>query len=379
MNFAFNEEQEALREMARSFLADHSSGEQVRSAMSSELGFDTAVWKRIGEELGWPGVIVPEEFGGLGLSYVELVALLEVTGSALLCSPFFSSVCLAGNALLEAGDEAQKAEHLPGIAAGQTLATLAFSEPAGGWDASEITTLALRDGDDYVLRGRKRFVPDGHCAELLVVAARCEGSSGEQGVSLFVVPGDSRGLERRSLPTMDATRRQAALELSDVRVPTAARLGEEGAAWPALRRTLDLAAIALAAEQVGGAQRCLDLSVEYAKQRVQFGRPIGSFQAIKHMCADMMVKVESARSAAYYAGCVAAEGAPDLPQVASLAKAYCSEAFFHCASEAIQIHGGVGFTWEYDVHLFFKRAKSTETFLGSPSQHRERVAGLIGL
>ena len=379
MNFAFDDEQQALREMARGFLADHSSGDQVRSAMASELGFDAEVWKRIGQELGWPAVIVPEAYGGLGLSYVELVALLEVTGGALLCSPFFSSVCLAGNALLQAGTEDQKREHLRGIAEGQTLATLAFSEATGRWNASEVAALAVRDGDGYVLNGHKRFVPDGHCAELLVVAARREGSHGDDGVSLFLVPGDAPGLERRALPTMDATRRQAELLLRDVRVPATALMGEEGGAWPALRKTLDLAAVALAAEQVGGAQRCLDLSVDYAKERVQFGRPIGSFQAIKHMCADMMVRVESARSAAYYAGCVAAEDAAELPLVASLAKAYCSEAFFHCAAQAIQIHGGVGFTWEYDVHLYFKRAKSTEVFLGDPALHRERVAGLIGL
>ena len=379
MDFAFNEEQEALRAAAAGFLADHSGSEQVRQAMESELGYDPQVWKQIGAELGWPAVIIPEEYGGLGLSHVELIALMEIMGGALLCAPFFSSVCLAGNALLVAGSAEQKQEHLPGIAAGQTIATLASTEASGRWDAAGISSVARRDGSDFVLNGAKRFVPDGHCADLLVVAARREGTTGEDGISLFAVPADARGVERRGLPSMDQTRRQAEVELRDVRMPASALLGEEGAGWGALCKTLQRAAIALSAEQVGGAQRCLDLSVDYAKERIQFGRPIASFQAIKHKCADMMVRVESARSASYYAGCVAAEDGDELPVVASLAKATCSDAYFQCAASAIQIHGGVGFTWEYDVHLYFKRAKSSETLLGDPAYHRELVAQRIGL
>jgi alkylation response protein AidB-like acyl-CoA dehydrogenase len=198
-------------------------------------------------------------------------------------------------------------------------------------------------------------------------------------VSLFAVPADSEGISRVALPGMDQTRRLSQVVFEDVEVPASALMGEEGDGWHALRDTLDLAAVALAAEQVGGAQRCLDLSVEYAKERQQFGRPIGSFQAIKHKCADMMVAVESARSGAYYAGCVADEDESKRSLVASLAKAACSDAFFRCAADAIQIHGGVGFTWEYDVHLYFKRARSTEVFLGDPAYHRERVAKGIGL
>jgi alkylation response protein AidB-like acyl-CoA dehydrogenase len=377
MRFAFSEEQEELRAAARAFLADHSSSEQVRQAMASEPGFDPEVWKRIGAELGWPAVVVPEEYGGLGLTWVELVALLETMGEALLCSPFFSTVCLAGTALLEAGTEEQKQEHLPALAEGHLLATLALTEAGGRWDAEGISATARREGGDYRLSGAKRFVPDGHCAELFLVAARGPGSRGEEGVSLFLVPADAAGLERRALPTMDQTRRLADVELREVRVPAAARMGEEGEAWPALARSLDLAGVALAAEQVGGASRCLDLSVEYARERVQFGRAIGSFQAIKHKCADMLVLVESARSAAYYAGCVAAGQGGDLGVVASMAQAYCSDAYFRCAAESIQVHGGVGFTWEYDPHLHFKRARSMEGFLGDPGYHRERVARRI--
>jgi alkylation response protein AidB-like acyl-CoA dehydrogenase len=379
MRFAFTEEQEALRAAARTFLESHSSAARVREAMETERGYDPAVWRRIGAELGWPSVIIPEAYGGAGLGYVELVGLMEEMGRALLCAPFFSSVCLAANVLLLGGSEAQKVAHLPRIAAGEATATVAHAEPQGRWDPAGIEATARRAGDAFTLSGTKSFVIDGHTADLLDVAARRDGSRAEEGVSLFLVPGDAPGVERRLLPTMDQTRKQAEVHLRDVRVPAAALVGAEGQGWDVLGRTLDLAAVALAAEQVGGAQRCLDLSVAYAKERVQFGRPIGSFQAIKHTCADMLLRVESARSASYYAGWAAAVGEDELPALASLAKAYCSEAFFHCAAESIQIHGGVGFTWEYDVHLYFKRARSSETLLGDPAYHRERVARRIGL
>jgi alkylation response protein AidB-like acyl-CoA dehydrogenase len=379
VNFAFTEEQEELRAMARAFLADHSGSDQVRAAMESELGHDAEVYKRIGSELGWPAMIVPETNGGLGLTWVELAALLEVCGESLLCSPFFASVALGANTLLLAGSDEQLAAHLPGIAEGQTRATLAHSEATGRWDADAVETVCRREGGEWVLSGAKRHVLDGHCADLLVVSAREAGSTGESGISLFAVPAGTAALERRQLSTMDRTRRLAAVDFHDVRLPEEALLGEPGGAWPALDRALDRAAVALAAEQVGGAQRCLDAAVAYGTERIQFGRPIGSFQAIKHMCADMMVHVETARSAAYYAACMVAEESPDRARAASMAKAWCSDAFFACASDSLQIHGGVGFTWEYDVHLYFKRAKSSEVFLGDPSFHRERVARRIGL
>jgi alkylation response protein AidB-like acyl-CoA dehydrogenase len=379
MDFAFNEEQQELRSIAQAFLEEHSAPEAVRQAMESELGYDPQLWKQIGAELGWTSVTIPEEYGGLGLGYVELVALLEVAGGALLCAPFFSSICLAANALLVGGTDEQKREHLPGIAEGETRATVACTEADGRWDATGISATARADGSDFILDGTKSFVLDGHCADLLIVAARREGTSGEEGISLFVVPADGPGVERRVLPTMDQTRRQAEIALRDVRVPATALMGAEGEAWPALKKTLDLAAVALSAEQVGGAQKCLDMAVAYAKERVQFGRPIGSFQAIKHKCADMMVAVESARSASYYAGCVATENGDELPLAASLAKATCSDAYFRCAADSLQIHAGVGFTWEYDVHLYFKRARSSEILLGDAAYHRELVAQQIGL
>jgi alkylation response protein AidB-like acyl-CoA dehydrogenase len=371
VNFAFSEEQEELRRSVRRFLEDKSPSTEVRRLMETTEGYDPAVWSQMAEQLGLQGLAIPEEYGGSGFSYVELVVVLEEMGRSLLCAPYYATVGLAANALLTSGDDAAKKELLPGIASGETIATLAITEDSGRWDLDGIQLEAKKGGDGYTLDGHKMFVLDGHTANLVVVAARTD-----KGVSLFAVDGDASGLTRTPLQTMDQTRKQARLEFSN----TPARLiGEDGGAEAGLNKTLDLAAVALAAEQVGGAQKCLDMSVEYAKVRVQFGRPIGSFQAIKHKCADMLLEVESAKSAAYYAGWAAAEDNDELPVVASLSKAYCSDAYFHAAAENIQIHGGIGFTWEHDAHLYFKRAKSSELFLGDPTYHRELLAQRIGI
>ncbi len=379
MDFAFDEEQAALQTTARDFLAANSGSEQIRRAMESEIGYEPSVWKQISTELGWTAVAIPEAYGGLGLGAVELSALLEAMGESLLCAPFFASVCLGSNALLVAGSEEQKQEQLPRIAAGQSIATLAQTGPAGSWSADGIGTIWSRDGADYRLHGTASFVLDGHCADLLIVAARAAGSRGPDGVSLFCIPTTTAGVSARLLPTMDQTRRLAQIEFDATRAPASARMRGDDEAWPLLEEVLDRAAIGLAAELVGGAQRCLDMAVDYAKQRVQFDRPIGSFQAVKHKCANMMIQVESARSAAYYAACIAAEGGEDLATVASLAKAYCADAGFGCAADCIQIHGGVGFTWEYDPHLYFKRARASGVLFGDSAYHRERVAQRIGL
>jgi len=379
MDFRLSEEQEALQENARSFLREHSGPDQIRSAMQSSKGFDPDTWQQISSELGWPSLHIPEAYGGLGLGQVDLALLLETTGEALLCAPFFSTVALAANALLEIASEGQKTSMLPRIAAGERTATLAFAEASGRWDAGGVEATATPDKEGFILEGHKCQVLDGHSADQLLIVARQPGSTDEEGLSVFVVAGDSPGLSRVLLPTMDQTRKLANVELASVRVSRDALLGEAGGAWPGLRRTLDLAAIALAAEQVGGATRCLDMSVDYAKEREQFGRPIGSFQALKHKCADMFVAVETARSALYYAACIADDGSDDLTTNASLAKAWCSEAYFRCAADNIQIHGGVGFSWEYDPHLHFKRARASESWLGQPDYHRERIAQSIGL
>ena len=376
MNFAFSDEQEELRQTVRRFLEDKSPSSEVRRLMETTEGYDPAVWKQMGQELGLQGLHVPEEYGGQGFTFVELGMVLEEMGRVLLCAPYFSSVVLGANAILNAGTDAQKQELLPAIASGETIATLAFTEPNGKWDSSGITMEARADADGYVLDGEKMFVIDGHTANLVVVAARLAGTSGTDGIAFFTVDGDAAGLTRTPLATMDQTRKQARLEFSGVK---ATPLGEPGAGWPALSKTLDQAAVGLANEMIGGAQFVLDMSVEYAKVRVQFGRPIGSFQAIKHKCADMLLEVESGKSAAYYAAWAAAEDNDELPVVAALAKAYISDAYFHCAAENIQIHGGIGFTWEHDAHLYFKRAKSSEIFLGDATYHRELLAQRIGI
>ncbi|MEN9792672.1 MAG: hypothetical protein RL330_750 [Actinomycetota bacterium] len=371
MNFAFTEEQEELRKTVRQFLEAKSSEEAVREQMETDNGFDAGVWSQMAEQMGLQGLHIPEEFGGSGFSYVELGIVLEEMGRSLLCGPFFSSVVLAANTLLQSGDAAAKAAHLPGIASGATIATLAFTEPSGKWDESGITMQASGSGSSFTLSGTKMFVLDGHTANLIIVAARTG-----KGVSLFTVDGGASGLTRTALSTMDQTRKQAKLEFNNT---PATLLGTEGEGWKVLSTVLDLAAVALAAEQVGGAQKVLEMAVQYAKDRIQFGRPIGSFQAIKHKCADMLLEVESAKSAAYYGMWCAAEKSDELPSVASLAKAYCSEAYFHAAAENIQIHGGIGFTWEHPAHLYFKRAKSSELLFGDPTYHREQLAQRIGI
>jgi len=371
MNFAFSEEQEELRTAVRRFLQEKSPESEVRRLMETEEGYDPAVWSQMAEQLGLQSLIIPEEFGGSGFTYVELIVVLEEMGAALVCAPFFSTVALAANALVTSGDDAAKKDLLPGLASGETIGTLAITEDNGRWDLDGIALAASRSGDGWKLDGHKSFVIDGYTANQILVVGRTPA-----GLSLFAVEGDAHGLTRTSLPTMDQTRKQARLVFES----TPARLiGTDGGAADGLSKTLDLAAVALAAEQVGGAQHCLDSSVEYAKNRIQFGRPIGSFQAIKHKCADMLLEVESAKSAAYYAGWAAAEDSDELPVVASLAKSYCSEAYFHAAAENIQIHGGIGFTWEHDAHLYFKRAKSSELMLGDPSYHRELLAQRIGI
>ncbi len=392
MEFAFTEEQKMIRETASGFLASVSTSAAIRQAMATAQGYDSELWQRICSEMYWQAIHIPEEYGGLGLGYVELVAVLEQMGKYLLCSPFFSTVCLATNALLVAGTAEQKQTYLPQIADGSLTGTLAYTGPSGKWDATGVEVTCKKSGENFILNGVLRYVPDGHTADLLIIAARRAGSTGENDISLFVIPEVTAGIERQWLPTMDQTKKQAEIRLDNVTVPATALMGDEGEAWPQLEKIIHLANIAVAAEQMGGAQQVLELTVQYTKERVQFNRTIASFQAIKHKAADMMVKAECAKSAVYYAACIAQEalfankesGGPmaqelpeELPEAASLAKNYCSDAYFFNAGCAIQMFGGVGFTWEYDVHLYFKRAKSSETFLGNGAYHREAIARLL--
>jgi alkylation response protein AidB-like acyl-CoA dehydrogenase len=324
------------------------------------------------DQLGLQGIAVPEEYEGSGYGYLELGIVFEEMGRALLCAPYLSTVALAAEALLRCGDEAARKDLLPGLATGRAIGTLAVLEQPGRWDEAGVRTRAHRSGAGWVLDGGKRHVPDGHIADLIMVAARTPA-----GVGLFAVDGAAPGLRRVPVPTMDQTRKQAHLEF----VGTPARLvGDSGGGWPVIRRVLDATAVLLAAEQVGGASRVVEMATEYAGLRVQFGRPIGSFQAVKHLCADMLTEAEAARSAAYYGlWALASEAPEDLPVAASLAKVYCSEAYSKIAGDAIQVHGGIGFTWEHPAHLYFKRAKSGEAMFGTRTYHRDLLAARLGL
>jgi alkylation response protein AidB-like acyl-CoA dehydrogenase len=371
VRFVFSEEQHALREAVRRFLRQHSSEQDVRRLMETANGYDGAVWKQMAGQLGLQSLTIPEKFGGAGFTYTDLMIVFEEMGAALLCAPFFSTVALAANVVLFSEDTAAQEELLPSIAGGDTIATLAYLEDEGSWSPSDIAMPAsLRDGR-WTLRGTKSFVLDGLTASLILVVARSD-----DGLGLFAVDAGAAGLTRTPLTTLDRTRKQARLEFADT---PARRIGAPGSAERGLARTLDLAAVLLAAEQVGAAQRCLDLSVEYANTRFQFGRAIGSFQAIKHRCADLRMQIEAARSIAYYAGWAAAEGSSELPVVASMAKAYCSDTFMAAAAEMIQIHGGIGFTWEHPAHLYFRRAKSAELIFGDPAYHREQLAQRLAI
>ncbi len=377
MRFSFSEEQEELRRVVRRFLEETSPIGETRRLMETVEGYEPAVWKQLSQELALPGVQIPEAYGGQGFGFVELGVVLEEMGRALYCGPYFASVVLAANAILNAGDEAQKQALLPGIASGETLAAFALAEPNGRWEADGVALEAHESGGAFTLHGEKSFVVDGCNADLLVVVARAPGSRGTDGLSFFSLRANANGVTRRPLAVIDPTRKLASIRFGGAR---AELLGVAGGAAPALAKTLDQAAAALASEMAGSAQRLLEMTVDYAKARVQFGRPIASFQAIKHKCADMLLALELARSSAYYAAEAAGEGDFDeLAMAAPLAKAQGSDAFLAIAAEAIQIHGGLGFTWEQDVHLYFKRAKASEVFLGDPAFHRERLARVWGL
>ena len=367
MSFSFTDEQTEFRSILRRFLAEKSPSTEVRRLMETEAGYDQEVWRQLSQDLGLTAIHIPEDYGGQGFGFVELAIALEEMGRALLCAPYFSSIVLAATAIMNVGDEAQKRDLLPAIAAGDCRAALAFTEDNGRWDPAGVALTATPVDGGYQLDGVKSFVLDGHSADLLVVLARQPGSTGVDGLSFFTVPGQADGLSKRLLQSTDATRKLARLEFKGV---PANLLGDASGAAAPLSRTLDQAAACLANEMVGGADMLREQALDYAMMRVQFGRAIASFQTLKHKAADMLIDVELAKSAAYYAA-AAADGDDDLPSMASLAKAGAGEAYMQTAIHAIQIHGGIGFTWDNDTHLWFKRAKSSQVFLGDASYHRE--------
>lgn len=372
MEFVFTEEQDGLRSMVRGLLADISPEAEVRRLMRTPDGFDPAGWRRIAE-LGLTGLVIPEQYGGAGFGPVEIGIVMEEAGAVLLCAPYLSTVVLATEALLAADDEAANRAYLPGIADGALrVAFAAEDHPAAGRHRADAPIEAsVSPANGWRLTGTVGHVVDGASADVVLVVAAAPG-----GPSLFGVDADADGLTRTATSTMDATRRQARLAFD---AAPARLIGAEGAGAGVRARVRDVATAQLAAEQVGGAQRVLDMAVEYATLRVQFGRPIGSFQAVKHRCADLLLRVESARSAAYHALWTAADSAADLPIAARVAGAYCSTAFYTCAEENILIHGGIGYTWEHPAHLYLKRAAADRVMFGDPVTHRAALADLLGV
>ncbi|OBF92157.1 acyl-CoA dehydrogenase [Mycobacterium sp. 852002-51163_SCH5372311] len=360
-------EAEDLRSVVRDYLTATSPRETVRKLMSTDTGYDEPSWRQMAGELGLHGIAVPERWGGAGAGVTELAVVFEEMGRALLCSPFFATVGLASQAVLSSGDDAAAERFVPGFVDGSTTATLILNGRLDAWDPAAVTCRADRDGTGYQIHGEAPLVIDGHTADVVLVAA---GTSA--GISLLAVSAESPGLRRTPLAGLDRTRKLARVEFDGARADL---IGPDGGAENFLARTSDLAVIALAAEQVGAAQRCLDMAVDYAKNRIQFGRPIGSFQAVKHRCADMLVRVEGARSAESHAA--EAAGTDDLPTAASVAKLVCSEAFLQVALDNMHIHGGLGFTWEHDAHLFVRRAKATQLIFGDPDYHAQRLATLV--
>ena len=377
MDIGFTEEQELLRASARKFLENECPTAFVRQRMAEPAAMTDVFWQQLADQ-GWFGILFPEEAGGSGLGLVDMTVLMEEMGRAVMPGPFFSTVLLGGAAILEVGSQAQQQEWLPRIAAGSAKVSLAWTEPNARWDTAGIVATGRETAGGFVLSGTKLFVADAHLSDALVVAVRTrDGSTMEDGVSLFLVPKDAAGFAVTLLPTIDETRKLCEVRLDNVAVPAASLLGEKHGGWPPLSRVLDRATVALCAEMCGGAQQVLDMTTAYAKIRLTFGKPIGSYQGVKHRAADMLVDVENAKSLTYYAAWAIDEGLAEAPLAVSMAKAYTSDAYRKVAGAGIQLHGGIGFTWEHDLQLYFKRAKASEVAFGDATWHRERVARLM--
>ena len=391
MDFDFSEQQLMLRQMTREFLARESPPAAVRRLMDDPPGYSEPVWRQLAE-LGLLGITFSEAYGGQGLGMVELALVLEEMGRAVYPGPYFATLVLAGTAILAGCNEDQKARWLPGIAAGRTKATLALLEDRLAWGPEAVGLVARPHDSGWVLSGRKSLVPYAHVADLLLIPARTgqdgdpprrlaihrkRGQAAEQhGITLFALERDTPGLQIQPLATMDATNRVCDVTLRGVGVDGSHVVGTVNEGWPVLETVLEHAAVGASAEMLGAARRSLEMSVEYARSRVQFDQPIGSFQAVKHRCAEMLLEVEQAHATTYYAAWALSAGAEDAALAASVAKAYVSEAARKVCGDAIQVHGGIGFTWEFDLHLSFKRAKHLEPLYGDADFHRERALRL---
>lgn len=369
MDFDFTEDQIMLRNLAREFLTEQCPVSHVRAMMDDPQGYDPNIYRQL-MQLGM--LPFPEEYGGGGLGMIEQSILLEEMGRIPYPGPFFATVVLAGSTIMHSHDDNAKSRYLPDVCNGDLTMTLAFLEDSIGWGPDAVNMSISKEGGFFRLSGTKRFVPFGHTADVILVAAR-SGGTGADGLTIVAVPRDSGGLTITPDVMMDLTSRTSTLAFNDVRVPTENIIGMEGEAWPVLESTLRTAAVAASAEMLGASRKSLEMSVDYAKVRKQFGQFIGQFQAVKHKLAEMLEQVESAHGAAYYAAWALDADAPDADLSASVAKAALNEASRKVCGDAIQVHGGIGFTWEYDLHLYFKRAKHLEPLYGNTEFHRERV------
>ena len=374
MDLGLNETQQMLRNSAREFLEVECPIAYVRSMEDDDRGYTRELWEKLAG-LGWLGLVFPEEYGGEGLGFVDLAILLEEMGRVLLPGPYFSTVVMAGSTIAECGSDDQKREYLSGIASGQVTATLALTEPSGRWDARGVDTAAERSGDRFVINGTKLYVPNAHVSDYIVVAART--GEGERDISLFVVPRGADGLSETTLRTI-ASDKQSEIDFNSVMVPESALLGEIDSGWDSLQKTLAWGAVGKCAEMLGSAQQVLDMTVAYAKQRIQFGRAIGSFQAIQHHAADMATDVEGCRHITYQAAWRLGECLASDREVA-MAKAWVSDAYQRVCALGHQSHGAIGFTKEHDMQLYSRRAKSAELMFGDADVHLETVASAMGL
>jgi len=376
MDFGLSEEQEQLQQSARDFLARECPTALVRELARSEDGFARGFHQKLAG-MGWTGLIIPDAFGGVGLSMLDLAVLSEEMGRAVMPGPFFASSGLAALALINGGASALKKEWLPRLVSGEAIGALAFLEESDRLDCEGVVARASKTRTGYRLNGVKMFVLDAHVADFLIVAARSR-AHGENGICLFLVPRDTPGVTVAPLPNVDQTRRPCEVVLRNVDVPASARVADETKGWKTLSRVIDAACVLLAADSLGGAQRALEMAVEYAKAREQFGKPIGSFQAVKHLCAEMVSEIEPSRSLLWYAAYAYDHETRNAARAASMAKARLSDVYARTTNRAVQIHGGIGFTWEHDMHLWFKRAKWNEAAFGNATYHRERLANLAG-
>lgn len=367
MDFGFNEEQELLRKSVVDFCAGECGQKFLFEMWDDPKGYSEAMWKKMAD-LGWLGLLFDEKHGGMGLGFVDLSIILEEMGRELVPSPFISTAVLFGHCLLYGGTKKQKDEFFPKIVSGDFIGTLALLEESGGFEPHDINLEAKKKDGEYILNGVKLLVPDAHICDSMIVAARTGG-----GITLFIVDAKTKGVTIKQLKTLDMLRRLSEVEFKNVKVSDGYVIGDVGGGWPILAKIIHAACAALSVEMVGVAQKSMDLSVEYAKVRQQFGKPIGSFQAVKHKCAEMLLNLETARSAAYYAAWAVSEQSPDCAQATRVAKAWCSDACRKITGDAVQVHGGIGFTWEYVLHMYFKRAQALEVSFGNATYHREKI------